>query len=156
MILRLMPKASLALVFLGLGAGAMAAVQAAVNARLRQAVVSPFQAALVSFAIGTVALLAVVAVAARSWKGTSFAGLPWWALTGGILGAGYITAAVVLAPRIGALALIALVIAGQLLTALALDHFGLLALPRVPITALRLGGAFLLLVGVLLILRREI
>ncbi len=150
-----MPKAGLGFVLLGLGAGAMAAVQAAVNARLRQAVASPFQAALLSFAVGTVALLGVVAVVARSWKGTSFAGLPWWALTGGILGAGYITSAIVLAPRVGALALIALVIAGQLLTALALDHFGLLALPRVPITPLRIGGAALLLLGVLLILRRE-
>ncbi len=150
-----MAKATFPLVLLGLGAGAMAAVQAAVNARLRQAVASPFQAALVSFAVGTLALLGVVAVAARSWKGASLTGLPWWALTGGILGAGYITAAIVLAPRVGALALIALVIAGQLVAALALDHFGLLALPRVPVTPLRIAGAALLILGVLLVLRRE-
>jgi bacterial/archaeal transporter family-2 protein len=149
-----MSKAAIPFLLLGLGAGAMAAVQAAVNARLRQAVASPFQAALVSFLVGTVALAAIVAFTERSWGRASLAGLPWWAWTGGALGAGYITAAVILAPRVGSLALMAMVIAGQLLTALVLDHFGLLALPKVPISPARLGGAALLLAGLFLILRR--
>ncbi len=149
-----MSKAALPYLILGLGAGAMVAVQAAVNARLRQAVASPFQAALVSFLVGTLALAAIVAVSARSWEGTSLSRLPWWAWTGGMLGAGYITAAVILAPRVGSLALIAMLIAGQILTALVLDHFGLLALPRVPVSPARLAGAALLLAGLFLILRR--
>jgi transporter family-2 protein len=80
--------------------------------------------------------------------------VPWWAWTGGILGAGYITTAVVVAPRVGALALMALVIAGQLLAALVLDHFGLLGLRKIPITSSRLAGAALLLLGLFFVLRR--
>jgi transporter family-2 protein len=147
-----MPKALL--LFLGFAAGAMAAVQAVVNARLRHAVASPFQVALLSFGVGTLALLGIVSAMARSWAGASFSSVPWWAWTGGILGAGYITTAVVLAPRIGALALMALVIAGQILAALVLDHFGWLGLRRVPVTGSRLAGAVLLLAGLFLVLRR--
>ena len=128
-----MPKS--ALLLLGFAAGAMAAVQAVVNERLRHAVASPFQVALLSFGVGTLVLSAVVAVGARSFAGASFSSVPWWAWTGGVLGAAYITIAVVVAPRIGALALMALVIAGQLLAALVLDHFGLLVLRKIPITS---------------------
>jgi transporter family-2 protein len=147
-----MPKALL--LVLGFAAGAMAAVQAVVNARLRQAVASPFQVALLSFGVGTLALTGIVSVTARSWAGASLSSVPWWAWTGGILGAGYITTAVVLAPRIGALALMALVIAGQILAALALDHFGLFGLRRVPVSPSRLAGAALLLAGLFFVLRR--
>ena len=147
-----MPKA--ALLLLGFAAGAMAAVQAVVNARLRHAVSSPFQVALLSFGVGTLALIGIVAATGRSFAGASFASVPWWAWTGGLLGAGYITTAVVVAPRIGALALMALVIAGQLLAALVLDHFGLLGLRRMPVTSSRLAGAALLLAGLFLVLRR--
>lgn len=147
-----MPKTVLLL--LGFSAGVLAAVQAVVNARLRHAVASPFQVALLSFGVGTLALIGIVSVTARSWAGASFSSVPWWAWTGGILGAGYITTAVVLAPRIGALALMALVIAGQLLGALVLDHFGLFGLKRVSVTASRLAGAALLLAGLFFVLRR--
>ena len=147
-----MPKSVLLL--LGFAAGAMAAVQAVVNARLRHAVASPFQVALLSFGVGTLVPSGIVAVAARSFAGASFSSVPWWAWTGGILGAGYITTAVVLAPRVGALALMALVIAGQLLAALVLDHFGLLGLRRMPVTSSRLAGAALLLLGLFFVLRR--
>ncbi len=142
------------LLLLGLGAGAISAVQAVVNARLRQAVASPFQVALLSFGMGTLALLGIVSATAPSWAGTSFSAVPWWAWMGGVLGAGYITTAVVLAPRIGSLALMSLVIAGQLLAALVLDHFGLLGLRKVSVTPSRLVGAALLLAGLFLVLRR--
>ncbi len=142
------------LLVLGLGAGAMTAVQAVVNARLRQAVASPFQVALLSFGVGTLVLVGIVAAASPSWAGASLATVPWWAWTGGVLGAGYITTAVVLAPRIGSLGLMALLIAGQILAALVLDHFGLLGLRRIPVTSSRLAGAALLLVGLFFVLRR--
>ena len=138
----------------GLLAGVAVAIQAGVNAQLRQFLASPLQAAFISFLVGTIALGCLAFLNKTPWPRDFFSQVPWWALTGGLLGAFYISTAVVLAPRLGALALIALVIAGQLLTALVLDHFGLLALPKVSLSLSRVAGAILLMGGVLLILRR--
>ncbi len=71
---------------------------------------------------------------------------------GGLLGAVYVVGVIALAPRLGALLTFALVIAGQLLASLLLDHLGLLY-PRHPVNLPRLLGALLLLAGVVLIRR---
>ncbi len=42
-------------------------------------------------------------------------------------------------------------VVGQMLGSLAFDHFGLLGLPQQPANAMRLGGAALLVIGVVLI-----
>ncbi len=150
-----MPKSTLLAALLGLAAGAAVAFQAPINARMRQAFASPLQAALVSFVVGSGALVLLVAVESKPWPRGGFGGVPWWGWIGGTLGAFYITASIFLAPRIGALALVGLVVAGQLATALVLDHFGMLSLPRQPITLARLAGAAMFLAGVWLFMRRE-
>lgn len=144
-----------ALFLVGLGVGSLIALQVGINARLRQSLGSSLQAAFVSFAVGTAALAIAVAVDSRKLPTEGFLRIPWWAWTGGFLGAFYITSTIVLAPRLGALALVALVVAGQILTAIVLDHFGLFAFSRQPVTASRLVGAALLMAGVLLVLRRD-
>jgi transporter family-2 protein len=79
------------------------------------------------------------------------AGAPAWHWLGGLLGAVYITGAVVLAPRLGAATLIAAVVAGQMLSSVVLDHFGWVGFERHPATPLRLLGAALVIAGVRLI-----
>jgi transporter family-2 protein len=79
--------------------------------------------------------------------------MPWWAWFGGTMGAVYVTAATVLAPRLGAANLTALVVAGQLCATLALDHFGLVGFPVHHVNPARIAGAGLLFVGALLVLR---
>ncbi|WP_397453635.1 DMT family transporter [Pseudomonas sp. NA-150] len=73
---------------------------------------------------------------------------PAWRLVGGILGAGAIFCTVWLAPRIGLANLLVLVIAGQLLSSLALDHFGLLGMVVRPAAAVKIAGASIVLLGV--------
>lgn len=125
-------------------------VQAAANSRLRLGVQSPALSALISFVVGAVAL-ALLTLSGAMGRGRAPVGLPWWAWVGGLLGAFYVTAVVVAVPRIGAALMIACTILGQLAAALALDHFGWLGVPRVPINPWRVLGAALLLTGVLLI-----
>ncbi|MEO8274873.1 MAG: DMT family transporter [Thermoanaerobaculia bacterium] len=149
-----MGRTSMSLILLGLFSGAAIAIQSGVNARLRQELSSPLQAALVSFFVGTVALALVVALTARRWPEGAVAALPWWAWTGGLLGALYVSVAVLLAPRIGALALVGLGVSGQMLMAIVLDHFGWLGFSRLPISTPRVAGALLLLGGMLLVMRR--
>jgi len=149
-----MQKAMISYVFLGLLMGAMAAVQSGVNTRLRLSLSSPFQAALVSFAVGTATLALVVLALRPAWSAPTLEDTPWWGWTGGALGAFCVSSAVVLAPRVGALALAATAVTGQLLTGVILDHFGLLSFARQPATLSRLLGVVLLIAGVLLVVRR--
>ena len=149
-----MQKAMISYLFLGLLMGAMAAVQSGVNARLRLSLSSPFQAALISFAVGTAALALLVVVLRPAWSAQALGDTPWWAWTGGALGAFCVSSAVVLAPRVGALVLAATAVTGQLLTGVVLDHFGLVAFAKQPATPSRIAGVLLLIAGVLLVVRR--
>ena len=77
--------------------------------------------------------------------------LPWYAWLGGVIGAVYVVSILLLLPRLGLALSFSLIIAGQLLISLLLDHFGLLGLPVQSISAGRLLGAALLMIGVALI-----
>ena len=139
---------------LALAAGVLLPVQAGLNAQLRSALGSPVAAALVSFLVGT-AGLATVAVLLRTplLLGRAWAGTTPWQWGGGLIGAVYVLAAIVLAPRLGAATLIAAVVAGQMITSLALDHYGLVGFPVHALTPVRLLGAALVIAGVILIQR---
>ena len=76
-----------------------------------------------------------------------------WAWLGGLLGAFYVAVATVVGPRIGAAALLALTVLGQLMASLLVDQFGWLGFPLQPLSATRIAGAVLLLGGVGLIVR---
>ncbi|KIX84729.1 DMT family transporter [Thermus filiformis] len=134
-------------------AGAMLPVQAGVNARLAQVLEHPVRSALVSFGVGTVALLVLAyLLSGPSWPWSRALSAPLWVYAGGLLGAVYVVASIVLAPRLGALLTFALVIAGQLLASALLDHLGLLY-PRRPLDPLRIVGILLLVLGVVLVRR---
>jgi transporter family-2 protein len=139
-------------VLLGLSIGVTIATQAGINSTLRGALSSPIQAALISFATGTV-LLAVIAFSqGNKWTGEqSFSALPWWAWTGGILGAFNVAMSIVLAPRLGALLLAGSVITGQVIASLFLDKFGWLGYPKIDIDMKRLAGAVLMVLGLYLV-----
>ena len=142
----------LALLF-ALSAGALIALQFGVNAALRGFLGgSAFFATLVSYAVGTLTSLACLLVLRPSLPPWSrVAAAPWWAWTGGAVGVGYVTASVLLAPKLGATRLIVLVVAGQLLASVLLDHFGLLGYAVRPFNAWRALGCALLVVAVVVI-----
>lgn len=133
-------------------AGVAVASQSGVNATLARGVGGPVQAAFLSFAVGTVALLLVVLARRDAWPDAAALGaLPWWAWVGGLLGAFYVTVAVLAAPKLGAGALVAGVIAGQLLAVVVIDHFGWLGFPQRLLTLPRMVGVVLLGAGALLV-----
>jgi transporter family-2 protein len=110
-------------------------------------------AALISFGVGTVALLATW-LASGNRPGTSaFASLPWYAWVGGLYGAFFVAIAAYAAPRIGLASLITIGVAGQIAAALWLDHIGALGLPREPINLGRVIGALLVVAGVVMVRR---
>jgi transporter family-2 protein len=137
--------------------GVAMSVQAAVNTQLASSIgANSVVAALVSFACGTV-VLAGVAVS-RGGLGPTFAALagqPLWKFAGGFLGAAFVFGTVFLAPRIGLLSLIVLVIAGQLLTSMAIDHFGLINMAARKVSSVRIAGVSVVVLGVLVTLFGE-
>jgi transporter family-2 protein len=145
----------LLLPMLAFAVGMLLPVQAGVNAQLKTFLGHPLQAALVSFLVGT-ALLIVVALLTRMPlpTGKIVSGIPWWAwVGGGFCGAIYITMVILLTPRLGATTTFGLIIAGQLIMSMVLDHFGAVGFPSHPINLWRLAGAVLLVIGVILIRR---
>jgi transporter family-2 protein len=136
---------------LGLLAGAGLALQGPVNAQLRADLDAPVTAGAFSFLVAT-GVMAVVLVAGRAARPRPpRRSMPWWGWLGGFVGAAYVTSVPLLIGEIGAAATLGLTVAGQQLASLAVDRFGLLRLPRRPVTAARRGGVALLLAGVALI-----
>lgn len=142
------------LVLLALAAGSALPVQAGVNASMRTYLGRPELAALVNFLVGLLALAAWILATRLPWPGTGeVARAPWWAWTGGFMGAFYVVVVVALAPRLGVATTIALVVAGQMLASVALDHYGLFGMAVRPVNAWRGLGAALLVAGVVLLRR---
>jgi len=137
----------LAAVLLGTGL----ALQVAMNTRLRGFAAGPVGASLVSFAVGTVALGAVLLAMRGPWPGPSLGQAPYWAWAGGLMGALYVLGTVLIAPRIGPGPLLAAVVMGQMSTALLLEHFGALGTVHHPINAVRILGVLLMVVGAALV-----
>ena len=137
---------------LAVAAGAMLPVQAGVNAQLARFVGGPVRASFVSFLVGTVALLLVsVAIAKPLPSGSRLGGAPWWVWVGGLLGAVYVVGVIASAPRLGAVALIAAVIAGQTVCSVLVDQFGWVGFREHAATPGRLAGLGLLFAGVALV-----
>jgi bacterial/archaeal transporter family-2 protein len=106
-------------------AGAALPLQVGLNGELSRRVGSPVRASLISFAVGTLVLALLTAVAFRGWPSPGkLAHVPWWAWLGGTLGAFYVLGSIVTGPRIGALAFVAAVVAGQSVASVVLDNFG--------------------------------
>jgi transporter family-2 protein len=141
---------------LALASGALIPVQAAANAALSRSFQGnvPF-AALTLFLVAAVATaFAVVLAGAPIPNGLDLRAAPWWSYTGGLIVAFYVFTITFLAPRLGVGNAIALVVTGQVLAALTIDHFGLLRSLTFPLTMSRLLGAALMALGVFLALRR--
>jgi transporter family-2 protein len=135
-----------------LAAGAMLPIQFGINAQLASWVGSSVRAALISFVVGALSLFVVALAVARDWPAAErVSGAPWWVWIGGALGAFYVLGSIVAAPRLGAVTLFAMILAGQALASLAVDHFGWVGFEEHPVNALRLAGVALLAAGVALV-----
>lgn len=139
---------------MALVAGAALPTQAAVNNKLATVLQQPLLAALISFSVGTVALLLyclVTNVPLRAITAAKNVSVAAW--TGGLLGAYVVTAVILLVPRMGVAITFSLIITGQMLITLVLDHYGLLGVPVRSVSIPRVLGVLLIIAGVVLIRR---
>ena len=143
---------SLLLLCLMVCGGIAVATQPSINGRLAQKT-GVLESSCISFTVGALALLAVVLLSGRNGL-RGIADASWWELTGGLLGAFFVTMTIIVVPRIGTTAAMAAVIASQLVTGLILDHYGFLGLRHITFDARRGVGVLLLLAGAALVFRR--
>ena len=138
---------------MGVIAGACIATQAPINAQLGKNLGLPIAAAGVSFVAGAIMLWAIALIFAQS-KGIAInfsAPAPWTFVAGGVLGAFYVFSNIMLTPMIGAAAVMALSVTGQLLAGLALDKVGFMGMAVREISLGRVVGALMLVAGAVMI-----
>jgi transporter family-2 protein len=137
---------------LAAAAGAVLPIQAGVNAQLARFVGGPVRASFVSFLVGTIALLVLsLAIVKPLPSGSRLGAAPWWVWVGGLLGAFYVLGAIASAPRLGAVVLIAAVVAGQSVSSVLADQFGWVGFREHAATPGRLAGLALVFAGVALV-----
>jgi transporter family-2 protein len=134
-------------------AGGLIALQAPINSMLGKSV-GTFAAASVSFIVGTIALVLITVLVGGGFGDVGEARhLAWYYLLGGVLGAVYVTTALVAVRELGAGGVTAATITGQLTLSLVIDQLGLLGVDERTITWDRVLGVLLLAVGTVLIVR---
>jgi bacterial/archaeal transporter family-2 protein len=133
--------------------GGCIALQAPINSVLGKSV-GTFAAATVSFGIGTLALIGITLALAGGFGEVAEArNLSWYYLTGGLLGAAYVTTVLVTVRSLGAGGVTAATIAGQLAMSVLIDRAGVLGLEERALSAQRLVGIALLAAGTFLVVR---
>ena len=132
--------------------GILLPIQVGINLELARYINSPVLAAFISFLVGGVCLLAsAFAVKAPFPTWNQIASLPFWTWTGGLIGATVVFGSIVAGPKIGALVLVSLLLAGQLVASILIDHYGWLGFSVQKVDLQRLIGVVFLVGGFLLI-----
>ena len=137
--------------------GFLTPIQTAANSRLRQSVVSPMVASLVSFTIGTLFLAIVVLCEKGSLliERELVERLPWWAWCGGLCGLWGLTVNIIIFPKIGAMQTALMPMLGQIGMGIVIDSLGLLQSPVFPFTLKRAVALLILLIGIVMIVKRK-
>ena len=139
-------------ILLTAAAGGLIALQAPINSTLGKSTGS-LAAALISFGVGTIALAVIVTLSGQLGGVASLTDAGPVYLIGGLLGAVYVTCALIAVKSVGAGGVAAGTITGQLLASVAIDRIGAFGLEQTPLTATRIAGVALLLVGTFLVVR---
>ena len=140
--------------FMVLGIGCFLALQGSINAQLTTFLKHPLQGALVNFLVGTAALIGlnfIFKTQIPDW--THVKAAPWHLFIGGLMGAVFVSSVIFFIPKIGVTTVLAASIAGQLIAASIIDHFGFFGLTVQQISTGKIIGIVLLLSGIFMIQR---
>jgi len=134
--------------------GALTPFQALINAKLSQNVGHPVYAAFFSFLGGVLIFSFISFFCPVEFPAVKkLVNLPWILFSGGIIGAIFVFSAIILVPKLGTTAWLALIFTGQLVISIVLDHFGLLGLPVREVSFQKVVGGLLLGLGSFLALK---
>ena len=128
--------------------GALNTVQSGANAQLARSLGSAWPAAIAVYLAGLAGIGAALVFVGNPWPGMGkVAGAPWWAWTGGLLGASYVMGMLMFAGQLGSAVFTGLSVTAAIVTSVVLDHFGLVGFEKHPVNIWRGIGAVLMLGG---------
>ncbi|AVP35731.1 DMT family transporter [Staphylococcus felis] len=140
---------------IGVILGCAPPIQTAINTQLSQNIHSPLFASFISFLVGTLVLIIITSIIHRNFRIYVYhdihGPIRWWHFIGGMLGVIFVTANIILTPHLGVAYTIIIVMIGQIIMGLIIDHFGLLGLPSIKISHQRLLGFALIIVAIIMI-----
>jgi bacterial/archaeal transporter family-2 protein len=130
-------------------------IQSGVNSQLRISVQSPLLASVISFITGLIGIGLCYLVFDKNPAPTlnTLGQISWWKWTGGVLGAFYVLVVVLVVRDLGSANMVCLIIAGQMLATILIDHYGWVGFPVHSINTWRVVGMALIAGGVYLVLK---
>lgn len=141
--------------------GGVVPVQANVNAQLGRLlgteVPQKIATTCVSFIGGTLGAIVLLLIVSggRPRLETSPLNAPPLLLTGGLYGVVFVSASIMLVPRIGTAATVGAMLCGQMIVSVFFDHIGFLGAARYAATPGRIGGLALMMLGLLLVSQKK-
>jgi transporter family-2 protein len=138
-------------IVIALLAGVFIPMQGGLNGLLGKEIKSPIHASLISFIIGTAAIALYIVLTKQTVSLEGVKNVPWYVWFAGVLGAFSISVIILTMPKLGPGLTMGLVVAGQMLISVGLEHFNILVTQPHPISLLRVVGILLIVGGVVLI-----
>jgi len=132
-------------------AGTFLPIQGGLNNKFGKTLESPVYASMISFVVGALVLIGYITLTRQSVVWSGFKTAPAYLWLAGALGAFYVTVVIYAFPRIGPALTFSLVVAGQMVIAVILEHYNILVAHPHPISLMRIVGIVLILSGVVLI-----
>lgn len=126
-------------------------IQAGINTRLGKAAGNPVYAAMLSFLVGTIGLILYILVTRQSVSLSGIRDAPGYVWFGGIVGAFYVAVTILAFPRLGPGLTFGLIVAGQMIMSVVLEHNNILVAQPNPINAMKILGIVLIIAGVVII-----
>ena len=145
------------IIFLALAliTGALIPIQAATNAQFSKSIGNPFITGLMVFIVGLIGMILFLLISRTAFPmRQQFTSAPVSGYLGGIIVATYVVMITVLVPRIGVGTAIGLIVTGQIICAVLIDHFGLFNVAVRSISLTRIVGMLLMIAGVYLIMKK--
>lgn len=139
------------LILTAMAIGALLPIQASLNGKLMRAFGHPIIGACISFLTGTIILLTYTSTLHRHISMATVRQTAWYEWIGGMIGVIYVTGSIMIIPKLGAGFAFALMVGGQLLMSLVMDHYGMLGLTVNQMSWTKMLGVGLLLAGAWLI-----
>lgn len=132
--------------------GCIVSVQGSINTQLTTYLKNPLQGALINFFVGFFCLICLnVIFRIRVPSLEIIKVIPFYLFLGGFLGVVFVTSVIFFIPKLGVATVLAASIAGQMITASIIDHFGLFGFSPISFNSTRFVGCVFLLIGVMLI-----
>lgn len=138
-------------IILALVSGAFLPIQAGLNTKLGKAVESPVYASMISFIVGSLGLIIYILITKQTVNFSAIKETPYYIWLGGLLGAFYVTVIILAFPKLGPGLTFGLIVAGQMIVSLLLEHFNILVTQQNSISYTKILGIILVILGVILI-----